>query len=60
MAQETGSPIIPFAITGDFKFRSKNLKLMFGNPIYVTKKEDLNSANERLKKEILMLINSDN
>lgn len=60
MAQETNSPIIPFAITGDFKFRSKNLTLIFGNPLYVNKNEDLNSANKRLRNEILRLIDSNN
>ena len=57
MAQETHSPIIPFAITGDFKFRSKNLTLRFGSPMYVSENEDLNSANDRLKKEIINLLN---
>ena len=56
MAKEANVPIIPFAITGDFKFRSKNLTLRFGNPIYVNKNDDIDSLNDRLKEVILRLI----
>ncbi|MDD6878732.1 MAG: lysophospholipid acyltransferase family protein [bacterium] len=56
MAQETSAPIIPFARIGKFKFRSKDLVLVFGNPIYVEKKDDIEEANNRLKNEILRLL----
>ena len=48
MASETEAPIVPFIITGDYKFRSKNLCIEFLEPITVTKKEDLTEDNERL------------
>lgn len=33
MAKKTNSPLIPFGINGDYKFR-KTLKITFGKPIY--------------------------
>lgn len=36
MAQRTNSRIIPYAITGDYKFRSKNLKITYGTPLDVS------------------------
>ncbi len=36
MAQRTNSNIIPYSITGDYKFRSKNLKITFGKPLDVS------------------------
>ncbi len=36
MAQRTNSPIIPYSITGDYKFRSKNLTITFGKPLDVS------------------------
>ena len=36
MAKETNSKIIPYSITGDYKFRSRNLKICFGEPIDVS------------------------
>jgi 1-acyl-sn-glycerol-3-phosphate acyltransferase len=36
MAQRTKSKIIPYSITGDYRFRSKNLKITFGEPLDVT------------------------
>ena len=35
MAQKTSATIIPFGITGDYKFRSKNLKIRYGKPFKV-------------------------
>lgn len=55
MAQEKNVPIIPFAITGDFKFRSKNLILRFGNPIHVRENDDIENANNILRETILNL-----
>lgn len=48
MASETNTPIVPFIITGEYKFRSKNLKIEFLKPIKVSKKEDLTTDNEKL------------
>ncbi len=47
MANKTNSPIVPFVITGDYKFRSKNLVIRIGKPIEAM--EDLAQANEFLE-----------
>lgn len=47
MAHDTNSPIIPFVIKGDYKFRSKNLVIKFLEPIMVLD-DDLTLENERL------------
>ena len=55
MAQKTGATIIPFGLTGDYKFRSKNLTARFGKPFKV---EDmtLEEANEKLYNEVKKLM----
>ena len=55
MAKKTNSLIVPFGITGDYKFRSKNLTIKYGKPFYVDDM-DLESANKRLYKEVERLI----
>ncbi len=55
MAQKTNSKIIPYSITGDYKFRSKDLKIVFGKPIDVSGLE-IEEANELLYKKIKKLI----
>ena len=55
MANRTNTPIIPYAITGDYKFRSKNLKITFGKPIDVSNLE-VEQANELLYKEVKQLL----
>jgi len=52
MASETNTPIVPFVITGKYKFGTKNLKIEFLKPIKVSKKEDLTEDNEKLMKII--------
>ena len=52
MASETNTPIVPFIITGKYKFRSKDLRIEFLKPIKVTKKEDLTNDNKKLEKII--------
>ncbi len=54
MAQKTDSYIIPVAVTGEYKFRSKNLMIRYGKPFKVG--DDLAKANERLRKELEKLI----
>ena len=39
MAKKTDSYIVPFAVTGDYKFRSKNLVYRIGKPFKVTNME---------------------
>lgn len=55
MAKEMSCPIIPFAVTGDYKFRSKNLIVRFGNPIIINKDKNIDEATEELRNEILYL-----
>lgn len=49
MAQKTGATIVPFGVTGDYKFRSKNLIVRFGEPFKVEKNESLEEANKKLE-----------
>lgn len=55
LANKTDSLVVPCAITGDYKFRSKNLIIKYGKPFKV---KDLKKANDHLYKEINSLINS--
>ena len=54
MAHKTNAMIVPYAITGDYKFRSKNLVIRIGKPFEVG--DDLAKANERLREEIISLM----
>lgn len=56
MAQKTNATIIPYAITGDYKFRSKNLMVRFGKPFQVSQNENLEDANQHLFAEISALM----
>lgn len=62
MAQKTNATIIPSALTGDYKFHSKNLIIRFGKGFKVPKDMDLKEANNRLEKEIefMMIKNLNN
>jgi len=55
LAQKTDSYIVPFAITGDYKFRSKNLKITYGKPFKVNDM-DLEEANNKLYKTVEKLL----
>lgn len=58
MAQRTNCNIIPYSITGDYKFRSKNLKIIFGKPLDVSKLT-VEEANELLYEKVKeLLLNS--
>ena len=54
MAQKTDSYLVPYAITGEYKFRSKDLTVRFGKPFKVG--DDLEKANTKLRKEIAKLM----
>lgn len=56
MASKTDSYLVPFGISGDYKFRSKNLCVKIGKPFKVGKM-DLEKANDLLFKKIKELIN---
>lgn len=54
MASKTDAYIVPYAITGDYKFRSKNLTTRIGKPFKVD--NDLEKANQRLRTEMINLM----
>ena len=56
MAQKTGATIVPFGLTGDYKFRSKNLTIRYGTPFQVPKDMSLEEANEKLYHEVERLM----
>ena len=51
MAKKTDAYIVPFSVTGDYKFRSKNLVYRIGKPFKVSDME-LSDANQKLEAEI--------
>jgi len=55
MAKKTNATIIPFGLTGDYKFRSKNLTARFGAPFKV-ENMTLEEANEKLYNEVKKLM----
>lgn len=55
MAKKTDAYLVPFGITGDYKFRSKNLTVRFGKPFKVSDM-DLEEANELLFKTVESLM----
>lgn len=55
MAKKTNSYLVPFGITGDYKFRSKNLTIRYGKPFKVGNM-DLEKANKKLYKEVEKLM----
>ncbi len=61
MAKKTDSYIVPFGLTGDYKFRSKNLTIRYGEPFKVGDMT-VEEANDKLRREVerLMLENLNN
>ncbi len=55
MAQKTGATIVPAGIYGDYKFRTKNLVVRFGEPFKVDGMS-LEEANNKLRDEVGKLI----
>ena len=55
MAKKTSATIVPFGITGDYKFRSKNLTIRYGKPFKIDGM-NLEEANEKLYNEIESLM----
>lgn len=55
MAKKTGATIVPFGLTGDYKFRSKNLTVRFGKPFKVDEMP-LEEANKKLYEEVKSLM----
>lgn len=55
MAKKTNATIIPFGLTGDYKFRSKNLTIRYGTPFKVGNM-DLEDANKKLYEKVERLM----
>ena len=55
MAKKTNATIVPFAVVGNYKFRSKNLKIKFGTPFKIGDMQ-LEEANNKLYNEVSNLI----
>ena len=51
MAKKTDSYLVPVGISGDYKFRTKNLRFYIGKPFKV-KANDLENANKLLEQKI--------
>ena len=56
MAKKTNATIVPFGLTGNYKFRSKNLTIRYGTPFKVGDMT-LEEANNKLYKEVEKLMN---
>lgn len=54
MSKETNSPIIPFAISGDYHLFSKNLKIVFGESFEI--KNDLEIERKSLEEKVKNLL----
>lgn len=55
MAKKSDAFLVPFGVTGDYKFRSKNLVIRYGKPFQITDM-DLESANQKLYDEVKTLM----
>ena len=55
MAKKTDAYLVPFGITGDYVFRSKNLVIKYGKPFKVTDM-DLEKANNLLYQKVKKLM----
>lgn len=55
MAKKTDAYLVPFGITGDYKFRSKNLTIRYGTPFKVSDME-LEDANKLLEDRVKKLM----
>lgn len=54
MANKTNSVLIPYVVSGHYKFRTKDLIVSIGKPIKPQK--DLEMVNKRLRKEMIKLL----
>ncbi len=55
MAKKTNATIVPFGLTGEYKFRSKNLTARFGTPFKI-ENMTLEEANDKLYNEVKKLM----
>ena len=55
MAKRTNTKIVPYAITGEYKFRSKDLQIIFGEPMDLSE-YSVEEANEVLFEKIKKML----
>ncbi len=55
IAKKTNTPIIPFAIKGNYKPFRKGLSIEFGKPVNISKME-VEEANNYIKNEVLNIL----
>lgn len=55
MASDTNVKIVPFAISGDYKLFSKNLRIKFGKPISINK-DKLEEENKKLRDTVYRMV----
>jgi 1-acyl-sn-glycerol-3-phosphate acyltransferase len=55
IAKKTNTPIIPFAIKGDYKLFKKGLSIEFGKPINISHME-VEEANNYIRNEVLNIL----
>ena len=60
IASEANCPIVPFAITGEYKRFRKCLKITYGKPYYIKDKCDLTKENIKLMNKIVNLLKEKN
>ena len=60
MAQKTGATIVPYAITGHYRFSKNNLKITFLKPVNVGLTDDLTEKNILIYEEINSFIKNAN
>lgn len=56
LAKNTTSPIVPFAIIGEYKFLRRRVKIVFAKPYYIKDTTDLTKENVKLMNKIINLI----
>ena len=61
LAKKSGAKIVPFGVAGDYKFRSRNLRIVIGKP-FDPKEMELEEITKKLRDEIgrLMIEAADN
>ncbi len=55
MASKTNATLVPFGVSGDYRFRSKNLRIIYGEPFKVGNMS-LEEANRKLEEEVTKLM----
>lgn len=60
MAKKKDAYIVPFGLTGDYKFRSKNLTIRFGKPYKITSNLEIENKKLEATVKTLMLENLKN